>query len=142
MKFKDKPILFGGGAMSYHGIRKSKDIDIIVTERDLIPLLVKFEKNIKDQGGDLGIRLPNIDIWRSVYFFKYEDLIEHTIEEDKYMILNLETLLKLKVIAIPGHEKHLKDVHLISEFLIKKQNTLSNRIHKENQDILKKLSII
>lgn len=48
-------------------------------------------------------------------------------------------LLKLKTMAISGHEKHLKDVMLLSKYFIKQQEKLRPSIQKENQEFLDEL---
>ncbi len=53
--FLDKPVIVGGLAMEYYGLRKhGDDIDFIVTDRDYQRLKVKFPDHRKDVWGDFG----------------------------------------------------------------------------------------
>jgi hypothetical protein len=58
-EFLDKPVIVGGLAMEYYGLRKhGDDIDFIVTERDYQRLKARFPNNRKDVWGDFGIQVP------------------------------------------------------------------------------------
>ena len=47
-KFIDKPVIVGGLAMEYYGLRKhGDDVDFIVTDRDYQRLKVQFPNNIR-----------------------------------------------------------------------------------------------
>ncbi len=47
-EFRDKPVIVGGLAMEYYGLRKhGDDVDFIVTERDYQSLKLKFPDNRK-----------------------------------------------------------------------------------------------
>ena len=55
-KFKYKPLLIGGKAMEYYGLRKAgADIDLVVHLTDHKALVDKFPSNIKDLYGDIGV---------------------------------------------------------------------------------------
>ena len=58
--FNDKPIVIGGMAMEYHGLRKhGDDIDFIVSNCDYLKLEKHFRNSRKDIWGDLGIKVNN-----------------------------------------------------------------------------------
>ncbi len=55
-EFSDKPLLIGGKAMEYYGIRKAgADIDFVISERDHERLKKEYPDHVKDLWGDIGI---------------------------------------------------------------------------------------
>ena len=71
-EFLDKPVIVGGLAMEYYGLRKhGDDVDFIVTERDYQRLKVKFPENRKDVWGDFGILVNGFEMFRSIYKFDH-----------------------------------------------------------------------
>jgi hypothetical protein len=67
-EFLDKPVIVGGLAMEYYGLRKhGDDIDFIVTDRDYQRLKVKFPACRKDVWGDFGILVNGFELFRSIY---------------------------------------------------------------------------
>ena len=121
-----------GGAMEAFGIRKAKDLDIVVTQ-DLFADLMKngwklcdCEKcQIKFQQGstDRMLKGDGVDIlaeysYGKVFHADTEDLIRNAAIIDGVPYVQLEELLKWKKAA--RREKDLKDIALIEEFLAKK----------------------
>ena len=65
--FTKKPILIGGMAKEYYGIRKSgPDIDLVICDEDYQALAGKYPDNRKDIWGDLGVVLGQFEIWRCI----------------------------------------------------------------------------
>ena len=120
-----------GGAMEAFGIRKAKDLDIVVTE-DLFQELIKkgwklceCEKcRTKQQQGstDRILKGDGVDILSEFscddrYFADTDWLIKNAAIIDGVPYIQLEELMKWKKAA--AREKDLKDIILIEEFLAK-----------------------
>lgn len=112
-KFSEKPILVGGKAMEYYGLRKAgKDIDFIINQKDFDNLSQKYPQNKKDLFGDLGVIIYDFEIWRTICWFDYNFYGYRAIEEENIKIISLERLLFMKTLAI-DIPKYEKDVRLI-----------------------------
>ncbi len=138
-RFKKKPLLIGGLAMEYYGLRKAgKDVDFVLSSSDHTRLKSKLDtegmiylkgrntqgyKNIPefvDLYGDLGILIYEFELWNCILKFDYSYLIRESIEEQYFKVISLKELLFIKALAIEN-EKYLKDVKLISAKIIKNQ---------------------
>jgi len=76
-QFQDKPLVIGGNAMEYYGLRKSgADIDLVISARDHENLRRQYPDHIKDLYGDIGICKFEFEIWNQICRFDYEDLKE------------------------------------------------------------------
>jgi len=65
LRFSQKPILIGGMAMAYYGLRKSgADIDLVISDNDYRTLACAYPENRKDIWGDLGVVLEPFEMWR------------------------------------------------------------------------------
>lgn len=135
-KFKKKPLLIGGLAMEYYGLRKSgKDIDIVIDKTDHN----RFKKQLEKQGlivrkkghkqshkdipeivdlyGDRGLLIYEYEIWDQIVKCDYKFLSENSIEKKHFKIISLEKLLYLKALAM-SKQKYLKDLKLIVKKII------------------------
>lgn len=57
-RFMDKPLLIGGKAKEYYGIRKAgADIDLVVTRHDYDMLAKRYPNNTVDLFGDLDLHM-------------------------------------------------------------------------------------
>ena len=62
--FVNKPLLIGGKAMEYYGLRRAGlDIDLVIHNDDHKILKEKYPNNIKDLYGDIGICEYEFEIW-------------------------------------------------------------------------------
>ena len=114
-KFHVKPLLVGGLAMEYYGLRKAgADIDFIVSGEDYEGLANLYPENRKDLFGDLGLALHEFELWKCIVLFEYDFLSQGAIEEDEIKVISLEKLLFLKALAI-SEPKYEQDVRLIVE---------------------------
>ena len=133
--FLDKPILLGGGAMQYYGIRTcGYDLDWMISQRDKERLLKegyplnlfggKTEKdvdatfsNILELHLDLVITLNQYD-----YNFFLENAKEYQSEKN-LLIISIEDLLLIKLFAqsYSNFPKHKKDVELLIKGIERKQ---------------------
>jgi hypothetical protein len=122
-EFLDKPVLVGGLAMEYYGLRKhGDDIDLIVTERDYQRLKVKFPENRKDVWGDFGILVHGFELFRSIYKFDHAHYALGAIELTHYKVIHIDMLFRMKVFALGVAEKHDRDVQLLKEYYFRFQN--------------------
>lgn len=116
-EFLDKPVIVGGLAMEYYGLRKhGDDVDFIVTERDYQRLKVKFPDHIKDVWGDFGIHVNGFELFRSIYKFDHAHYSTGAIELTNYKIVSVDTLFRMKVFAMGVAEKHDVDVQLLKGY--------------------------
>lgn len=119
--FTKKPLLVGGKAMEYYGLRKAgNDIDLIAPETDVIQLIKLHPSRVKYLWGDLGVCPFEFEIWRTINLFSYSDLTEDSTENGDFLIISLEKLLLMKALAM-RKEKYLKDTQLIVEEIIKQK---------------------
>ncbi len=138
--FSSKPVIFGGLAMEYYGLRKHEhDIDLFITHEDYEILANKYPNNKKDRWGDFGLTVGKYELWRSVCKLDYSFYAEGAIEYETYKVLSFEKLFFTKVIAYenePEVQKHTDDYKLVINHYY---NTYKNREYEEfmiqNSDI-------
>jgi hypothetical protein len=122
-EFLDKPVIVGGLAMEYYGLRKhGDDVDFIVTDRDYQRLKVKFPNNRKDVWGDFGILVNGFELFRSIYKFDHAHYSLGAIELTNYKIVSIDMLFRMKVFALGVAPKHDSDVQLLKEYYQRFQN--------------------
>jgi len=118
--FKNKPLLIGGKAMEYYGLRKAGlDIDLVIHNDDHKILKTIYPNNIKDLCGDIGICEFGFEIWNQICTFDYNYLKENAIEKRECIIISLEKLLFLKALAMEIPKYH-KDLELIVKLVLDK----------------------
>lgn len=134
--FKQKPLLVGGMAMEYYGLRKSGwDIDLVVAEEDIIALIKKYPNRVKDLWGDLGVCPKDFEIWRTICYLDYKTLSNGAIVKKDFLVISLENLLFMKALGYKN-EKYLKDVKLIADSILKNQGRFYEQEKKHNEKIL------
>ena len=85
LTFTKKPIIIGGKAMEFYGMRKGEDIDLVICDADYQNLAAKHPDNRKDIWGDLGVAIDEIEVWRSIHYFNlYKNAPNGTIWGGKY----------------------------------------------------------
>lgn len=118
--FTYKPLLIGGKAMEYYGLRKAgKDIDLVVHPQDHANLVNKYPDNIKNLYGDIGVCEFGFEIWNQICTFDYSYLKADAVEEDNCLIISLEKLLFLKALAMEIPKYH-KDLELVVKKVLDK----------------------
>ncbi len=133
--FGTKPLLIGGLAMEYYGLRKhGDDIDFIVTGEDYLALLAAHPGHKKDVWGDWGINVNGYELFRSIWKFDYSFLSRGSIEYDRYRVISFEMLFFMKVRAQESGEKHRRDVGLLLDCLNRYQNPEYRRFLDEHAD--------
>ena len=123
VSFEDKPIVIGGMAMEYYGIRKhGDDIDFIVSNRDYLKLESRYRDYRKDRWGDLGVRVNEFEMFRSIWKFDYSYFNAGSIELDNLKVVSIDMLLRMQVFAMDSEEKNKNDVELIKTYFMQYQN--------------------
>lgn len=117
-KFSSPPLLIGGKAMEYYGLRQAgADIDFVVTEADYLGLRAQYPDRLKEIWGDLGVCPFEFEIWRSICLFDYAYLSQGAVAEANYLVISLERLLFLKALGYKV-EKYCKDLELIVDRVV------------------------
>ncbi|MBN1680108.1 MAG: hypothetical protein JW966_07435 [Anaerolineae bacterium] len=120
-QFQDRPLLVGGMAMEYYGLRKTgADIDLVISADDHARLKQQYPHHVKDLHGDIGICEFEFEIWNQICRCDYEELKTGAIEESSLLIISLEKLLFLKTLAIK-HEKYYQDVLLLVDEILRRK---------------------
>ncbi|HEY9075248.1 MAG TPA: hypothetical protein VIO61_01805 [Anaerolineaceae bacterium] len=134
--FRKKPLLVGGKAMEYYGLRQSgADIDFIADKEDVFDLIKQYPARVKDLWGDLGVCPFEFEIWKSICLFHYTDLCENAQDEGDFLVISLEKLLIMKACAM-HIEKYRVDTQLIVQELLKRQYQAYDQNRVENMDFL------
>jgi len=129
--FTKKPILIGGMAMEYYGLRKSGvDIDLVVCDQDYQALALTYPNNRKDGWGDLGVMLEPFEIWRSIKLLDYEFYLKDAIDEQIAYVVSLERLCIMRVFAM-NIPKYMDDLKMINEYYYK---SIHNPDYKKFQE--------
>ena len=119
--FQHKPLLIGGKAMEYYGIRKAgADIDFVIASDDHKRLIQQFPDHTKELFGDIGVVECEFEIWNTICKLDYNQLKKEAVEEENYLVVSIEKLLMLKAIAMKADEKYRQDVELIAEYILGK----------------------
>jgi hypothetical protein len=121
-EFTSKPLLIGGLAMEFYGLRKAgADIDFVITNKDYQRLAQKYPGYKRDLWGDLGVCIHGFEIWRSINWFDYDFLSDGAIETDNYLVVSFEKLFFMRVLAMEV-EKYRNDLQLMVSKVRESQN--------------------
>ena len=126
-QFQDKPILLGGGALEYYGLRKTgHDLDLMISYRDKEVLhKLGYELNLfgglteKDVDSTFSnIADTHIDLVITLNQYGYDFFKKNAklfTGRDDLLVMSLEDLLMTKVFAekYDTRTKHKKDIELI-----------------------------
>lgn len=116
LSFSRKPIVIGGMAMEYYGMRKSgADIDLVISDEDYHALAEKYPDKRKDIYGDLGVVIGKFEIWRSIALLDYDFFLKDAADEGTVLMVSIDRLLWMRVCAMDV-EKYMKDLRLIREY--------------------------
>lgn len=134
--FKQKPLLVGGRAMEHYGLRTSgEDIDLVVSQDDIVGLIKLYPKRVKNLWGDLGVCPYEFEIWRTICLFDYDYYKIHAIEKDTYLVISLEKLLVMRALAMK-EPKYRKDLELIIEYMLSVQGKKYKEVQGKNGALL------
>jgi hypothetical protein len=137
--FLKKPLLVGGKAMQYYGLRQAgADIDFIADQEDVYNLIRLYPARVKDLWGDLGVCPFEFEIWKSICLFTYPDLCANALDEGTFLVISLEKLLIMKVLAM-HIEKYRVDTQLIIQDLLKRRYQAYDQVEVENMDFLSQI---
>lgn len=137
--FRKKPLLVGGKAMEYYGLRPSgADIDFIADKEDVFNLIQQYPERVKDLWGDLGVCPFEFEIWKSICLWSYADLWENAMDEANFLVISLEKLLIMKACAM-HIEKYRIDTQLIVQELLKRQYQTYDQVKMENMDFIRRI---
>lgn len=118
--FLSKPLVIGGVAMEYWGLRKAgSDIDLVVASNDHLELKLKHPDNILDIFGDIGVCTDKFEIWNTIRRFDYGYLSFGSVDVGDYLIASLEKLLFMKSL-VKDDEKSKKDAELIVDEILRR----------------------
>lgn len=121
--FSSKPLIVGGLAMEYYGLRKKgKDIDFIIKNSDYETLANKYPNNRKDKWGDLFVSFNYYEFLRSIFRFDYNFFSDGAVECEKCRVISIEKLFFMKVLAFdnqPEVPKHKQDYRLVFDYFLK-----------------------
>ncbi len=114
--FADRPLLIGGKAMEYYGLRKAgADIDFVVSLRDHESLRRLYPENLKDIYGDIGVCVDGFEMWNQICRFQYDFLRQNAVEEKEWLVASVDKMILLKAIAM--HDpKYMKDLELLAKY--------------------------
>ncbi|MBE5982723.1 MAG: hypothetical protein E7248_05390 [Paenibacillaceae bacterium] len=116
LSFIKKPIIIGGMAMEYYGMRKAgRDIDLIISQDDYRVLSEKYPDNKKDIYGDLGFIINKFEIWRSIALIDYDFFLKDAVDEGNVLVVSIDRLLWMRVCAMEV-EKYKKDLDLMKKY--------------------------
>lgn len=116
LSFIKKPIIIGGMAMEYYGMRKAgRDMDLIISQDDYHVLSEQYPDSKKDLYGDLGFIINKFEIWRSIALIDYDFFLKDAIDEGNVLIVSIDRLLWMRVCAMEV-EKYKKDLDLMKEY--------------------------
>jgi hypothetical protein len=117
--FEAKPLLIGGKAMEYYGLRMAgNDIDFVIIPADYQRLARAYPEHLKDLWGDLGVCPFEFEIWQSICLFDYDYLSAGALDQGEYLVISLEKLLFLKALAMMKSEKYHKDLEMIVQKML------------------------
>jgi hypothetical protein len=123
--FNDKPIVIGGMAMEYYGLRKhGDDIDFIVSNCDYLKLETRYRNYRKDIWGDFGVKVNGYDMFRSIWKLDYNYYNNGSKEFDQYKIVSIDILFRMQVFALGSDinvykDKHKDDLELLKNYFLK-----------------------
>ena len=119
-QFSIPPIIIGGLAMEYYGIRKSgEDIDLVINDDDYQNIAQLYPEKRKDIYGDFGVVLETFEIWRSIALLDYGFFNKDAIDYDDIKMVSIDRLLFSRVSAMEV-QKYYDDLMLIKEYFYKK----------------------
>lgn len=128
LAFTKQPIVIGGMAMEYYGMRKSgADIDLVISNGDYHALVEEYPDQRKDIWGDLGVVIGEFEIWRSIALLDYDFFRKDAVLEGNLLVVSLDRLLFMRVCAM-GVEKYMKDLVTMKEYYF---------AHFRNRDFLR-----
>lgn len=121
-QFTSRPLLIGGKAMEYYGLRPAgADIDFVISRQDHARLWQQYPDHHKEIWGDFGVCVRaggcDFEIWDSICLFDYPFLSDGALEEGDILVISLQKLLFLKALAMREPKYH-RDLELLVERVV------------------------
>lgn len=117
VSFSSKPLIFGGLAMEYYGLRKhGSDIDFLITNKDYQMLSEKYPDERIDVWGNLGVNHEKYSFFRSIGHLDYSFYAVGAIEHKNFMVISFERLFFMAAAAKrsePNVQKRVDDFELV-----------------------------
>lgn len=99
--FEYKPLLIGGKALEYYGVRESDhDFDFLIHPDDYDRLAMKYADHRKEISGDLGVSYHGYEFWKSICMLDYDFYSEGAVEEEDLRVISFEKLMFMKVLTM------------------------------------------
>ncbi len=106
--FSSKPLIFGGMAMEYYGLRKhGDDIDMFVTDKDYRVLAEKYPDNTIDVWGNLSVVLGKYSFNLCVCHMDYHFYGVAAVEHENFRVISFDRLYFMAASAMRS-EPHVK----------------------------------
>lgn len=113
--FTTPPLLIGGAAMAWHGLRAAgKQVEFVVTRADYEGLAGRHPKHLKEQRGDLGVSVKPFELWASACRYDYDALAVGAHDSGAYRVISLEKLLLLTCLRLTEDPNAVVDVLVIT----------------------------
>lgn len=116
-----KPLLIGGKAMHYYGLRAGNDSDFLIPKEEFRRVRLHFpERLFTSVYGDAGIRVGEYEFYESQFGLIYFQLERNAIDRHDYLLVHLEFLLFLKTLTMvyePENQKARHDLGLLMQKL-------------------------
>jgi hypothetical protein len=117
VSFSSKPLVFGGLAMEYYGLRKhGGDIDLLITNKDYQLLADRYPDERIDIWGNLGVILERYSFFRSVGHLDYGFYAAGAVECGDFMVISFDRLFFMAAAAMrsePNVPKRKDDFELV-----------------------------
>lgn len=114
-------VVVGSGIMDVLGIRKARDIDIVVTLKLYNDLRATKKWKEEEHHGEIFLKQNGIDIIQKLEWDEYTTTTQEAILSAVLIggvpFMNLEELKKFKTSL--GRKKDFKDIYLIDQYLSK-----------------------
>lgn len=118
-EFQHAPIIIGGRAMEYYGIRKAGvDADMVITDDDYQRLAKIYPEKLRDAYGDLGVMIERLEIWRSIALLGYDFFNDNAKSVGTIKVVSLDKLLFSRVAAMDV-QKYKYDLILLKKYYLK-----------------------
>ena len=117
LNFSFKPLVFGGLAMEYYGLRKhGGDVDLLIVNEDYQLLSEAYPDKRIDVWGNLGVILEKYSFFRSIGHLDYNFYAAEAAEYEDFKVISFERLFFMAAAAMRGEpdvQKRKNDFELV-----------------------------
>jgi len=128
--FSRKPLIVGGRAMEWYGLRRSgDDVDVVISEADFTCISLTLGRGLEwktdpkegkrsrpcllNVNGDRGLMIEAYDVWAAIRGFGYDFLRQGARDGGDYLVVSIDKLMFMKSLSMFNREKDFRDVQLI-----------------------------